>query len=166
MKRNLYLLLMATVVLFSCSEDKETADAAATSILGTWDLTALEIDEATATDDMEMGEDLLNFLTALDCYIVTLTFNEDLSLLTENSANYIQINVNPGGTGLDVPCPTEKDMDTTVYTYENGVLTFIDDNQETVTVAVVITGDTMVMSAEAFGVDNFDTGGDLVFMRR
>jgi len=166
MNRNLYLLLLATVMLFSCSEDKESNDAAANNILGTWNLTALEIDEATATDDMEMGEDLLNFLTALDCYIVTLTFNEDLSLLTENSVNYIQINVNQSGTGLDVPCPTEKDEDTTVYTYENGVLTFIDDNQETVSVAAVITGNTMVISAQEFGVDNFDTGGDLIFTRR
>ena len=166
MKRRLYLFLMATAVLFSCSEDKIAAETAANSILGTWNLTGLEIDEATATDDMEMGVQLLNFLTALDCYIVTLTFNEDLSLLSENSANYIQINVAPGGTGLDVPCPAEKDTDTTVYTYENGVLTFIDNNQETVTVAVVITGNTLVMSAQEFGVDNFDTGGDLIFTRR
>ena len=165
MKRRLYLFLMATAVLFSCSEDKIATETATNSILGTWNLTGLEIDEATATDDMEMGVQLLNFLTALDCYIVTLTFNEDLSLLSENSANYIQINVAPGGTGLDVPCPAEKDTDTTVYTYENGVLTFIDNNQETVTVAVVITGNTLVMSAQEFGVDNFDTGGDLIFTR-
>ena len=166
MKRRLYLFLMATVVMFSCSEDKIATETATNSILGTWNLTGLEIDEATATDDMEMGVQLLNFLTALDCYIVTLTFNEDLSLLSENSANYIQINVAPGGTGLDVPCPVEKDTDTTVYTYENGVLTFIDNNQETVAVAVVITGNTLVMSAQEFGVDNFDTGGDLIFTRR
>lgn len=166
MKRNIYLLLLATAVMFSCSEDKESTDADANSILGTWDLTALVIDEATATDDMEMGEDLLNFLTAQNCYIVTLTFNEDLSLLTENSANYIEINVNAQGTGLDVPCPSRSDSDDTVYTYENGVLTFIDDNQETVTIDVSITGNTMIMSAQELGVDNFDTGGELVFTKR
>ncbi len=166
MKRNLCFLLMVTAVLFSCSSDKEAIDTASNSILGTWDLTALQLDETTATDDMEMGQDLLNFLTAIDCHIVTLTFNEDLSFITENSVNYIQINVNSNGSGLDVPCPTEKDTDDSVYTYENGVLTFVDDNQETVSVEAAITGNMMVISAQELGVDNFDAGGDLVFTRR
>ncbi len=163
--RKLSLLLIAVAAVFSCSSDKENV-VDENSILGTWDLTALEIDEATATDDMEFGQDILDFLTAQQCYIVTLTFNEDLSVITENSADYLQINVNPGGTGLDVPCPTEKDTDASTYTFDGEVLTYIDDNLETVTVSIEISGNTMTVSAIDLGIDNFDDGGQLIFTKR
>lgn len=163
--RKLSLLLITVAAVFSCSSDKDN-DVDENSILGTWDLTALEIDEATATDDMEFGQDILDFLTAQQCYIMTLTFNEDLSVITENSADYLQINVNPGGTGLDVPCPTEKDTDASTYTFDGEVLNYIDENLETVTVSVEISGNTMTVNAIDLGIDNFDDGGQLVFTKR
>ena len=165
MLRKFVLTVITAGMLFSCSSDKEDGTNP-TSILGTWDLTALQIDESNATTDEEFGKEILDFLTAQQCYIVTLTFNADLSVVTENSGNYIEINVNSGGTGLDIPCPTESDTDVSTYTFDGEQLTYIDDSLETVTVTVQISGNTMRISAVDFGVDNFDTGGQLVFTRR
>jgi len=165
MLRKVCLMLMTASLLFSCSSDDEKG-ANANDIIGTWDLTALQIDENNATTDEEFGKEILDFLTDQQCYIITITFNEDLSVVTENSGNYLEINVNQGGTGLDIPCPTRSDTDTSTYTFDGETLTYIDDSLETVTVTVQISGNTMTISAVDFGVDNFDTGGQLVFTKR
>ncbi len=165
MLRKICFVFMTASLLFSCSSDSE-GGADANDILGTWDLTALQIDENNATTDEEFGKEILDFLTAQECYIITITFNEDLSVVTENSGNYLEINVNQGGTGLDIPCPTQSDTDTSTYTFDGETLNYVDDNLETVTLTVQISGNTMRVSAVDFGVDNFDTGGQLVFTRR
>ena len=165
MLRKICFVLMTASLLFACSSDDEKG-ADANDILGTWDLTALQIDENNATTDEEFGKEILDFLTDQQCYIITITFNEDLSVVTENSGNYLEINVNPGGTGLDIPCPTQSDTDTSTYTFDGQTLNYIDDSLETVTVTVQISGNTMTINAADFGVDNFDTGGQLVFTKR
>ena len=75
MKRNLLMLFVATAFLFSCSSDKD--DENNDSIVGTWDLTAYEIDAESATDDQEFAQEILQFLSAIDCSILSYTFNED-----------------------------------------------------------------------------------------
>ncbi|MCW5516278.1 lipocalin family protein [Muriicola sp. Z0-33] len=166
MKRNVLMLLMAAVVAFSCSSDKEDAGSEASNIEGTWDAHELMIDNATASDDEKNGRDLLNFLTAKDCFILSLTFNQDLTVITENSVNYLEINVNGSGTGLDVPCPTQSDMDNSTYTYDGQVVTFVDENAQTVSVDVSISGNTMTVDAADLDIPNFNTGGQLIFIRR
>ncbi|MBT8177908.1 MAG: hypothetical protein HKP60_02120 [Eudoraea sp.] len=165
MLRKICFVIMTASLLLSCSSDDEKG-ADANDILGTWDLTALQIDENNATTDEEFGKEILDFLTDQQCYIITITFNEDLSVVTENSGNYLEINVNQGGTGLDIPCPEQSDTDTSTYTFDGETLNYIDDSLETVTVTVQISGNTMTVNAVDFGVDNFDTGGKLVFTKR
>ena len=166
MKRNVLMLFVAVALTFSCSSDKEESQTDASSIEGVWDAIELMIDNDTATDDEKNGRDILNFLTAKQCYILTLTFNEDLSVITENSVNYVQINVNGSGTGLDIPCPTESDMDNSTYTYDGQVLTFVDANAQTVTVDVSISGNTMTVDAADLDIPNFNAGGQLIFRKR
>jgi hypothetical protein len=165
MRNTVVIFLLGILLISSCSTDK-TSENPDNSILGTWDLTALTIDEATASDEEEFGQDILNMLTASNCYLVSLNFNEDLTLVTEDASNYLEIGVNPGGTGLDVPCPSQRDMETTTYTYADGVLTFIDDNQETISVDLTISGGTMTVAAQELGVENFNAGGELIFTKR
>jgi len=165
MRKIVVILFLGSLLISSCSTDK-TSDNTDNSIIGSWDLTALTIDEATASDEEEFGQDILNMLSATDCYLITLTFNEDLSLVTEDASNYLEIGVNPGGTGLDVPCPSQRNMETTTYVYEDGVLTFIDDNQETVSVNLSMSGSTMTMAAQELDVENFNAGGELIFTKR
>jgi hypothetical protein len=165
MRNTAFIFLLGTLLISSCSKDKSN-DNPDNSIVGTWDLTALTIDEGTATDEEEFGQAILNMLTASDCYLVSLSFNADLSLITEDASNYLEIGVNPGGTGLDVPCPSQRDMNTTTYSYVDGILTFVDENQETVSVELTISGSTMTMAAQELGVANFDAGGELIFTKR
>jgi hypothetical protein len=165
MKRNLLTLFIATALLFSCSSDKDDSNQD-NDIVGSWVLTALEIDESTASDDEKYAQDILSFLSAINCSIMTITFNADLSVITENSGNYLEINVNPGGTGLDVPCPTQKDTSIDSYMFEGGVLTYIDENEVETTVNAEISGNTMRVNATELDFTNFNDGGVLVFTRK
>ncbi len=165
MKRIVLLLIIAAALVVSCSSDKENEGSDPNDIVGTWDLVALEIDETTATDDEEFAKELLDFLSALDCYILTYTFNADGSVISENKGNYLVINANPGGSGLDIPCPSEKDTEIDEYLFNGEVLTYIDETGET-DVAVEIMGNTIRISATDLDVENFDDGGTLVFARR
>ncbi|WP_297702916.1 hypothetical protein [uncultured Eudoraea sp.] len=165
MKRNLLTLFIATTLLFSCSSDKDDLNQE-NGIIGSWELTALEIDDSTASDDEKFAQDILSFLSEINCSLMTITFNADLSVITENSGNYLDINVNPGGTGLDVPCPTEKDTSVDSYMYEGGVLTYIDENQVETTVNVEISGNTMRVNATELNFADFNDGGVLIFTKR
>ena len=136
------------------------------SIVGTWDLTAYEIDEATATDDQEFAREILEYLALIDCTILSYTFNEDGTVISTDSGDYLEINVNPGGSGLELPCPTESDVEDGMYTYEDGVLTYIDEVDGNTTVEVEIMGNTIRINAADLGIDNFEDGGTLVFTRR
>ena len=165
MKRNLLVLFIATALLFSCSSDKDDTNQE-NDIIGSWELTALEIDDNTASDDEKFARDILSFLSALDCSLLTITFNADQTVITENSGNYLDINVITGGTGLDVPCPTEKDTSVDSYLYEGGVLTYIDENEIETKVKVIISGNTMRVNAVELDFANFDDGGELIFTKR
>ena len=158
------MLFAATALLFSCSDDKD--DENNDSIIGTWDLTAYEIDEETATDDQEFAQEILDFLTALDCTILSYTFNEDGTVISEDRGDYVEIDVNPGGTGLDIECPTDSDVEEGMYTYEEGVLTYIDEVEGNTEVEVNIDGNRIRIGAAELGIDNFEDGGTLVFTRR
>ena len=165
MKRNILLLFAATALLFACSDDKDDDNADPNDIIGTWDLTGLEIDPETATDDEEFAAEILDFLALTNCYILTYTFGEDGTVVEENSGNYLEINVNPGGTGLDIPCPTEADTDEDEYTFDGTTLTYFDEEGET-SIQVDIDGNTIRISATDMDIENFDDGGTLVFTRR
>ena len=165
MKRTVLLLVTVATLLMSCSSDKDNEGSDPNDIVGTWDLVGLEIDDTTASDDEEFAKELLDFLAALDCYILTYTFNEDGSVISENKGNYLEVNANPEGSGLDIPCPTEKDTEVDEYVFDGETLTYIDETGET-EVNVEIIGNTIRISATDLSVDNFDDGGTLVFARR
>lgn len=165
MKRNLLALYMVTALLFSCSSDKDDTNQE-NDIIGSWELTALEIDDNTASDDEKFARDILSFLSALDCSLLTITFNADQTVITENSGNYLDINLITIGTVLDVPCPTEKDTSVDSYLYEGGVLTYIDENEIETKVNVNISGNTMRVNAVELDFTNFDDGGVLIFTKK
>lgn len=165
MKLKIILLLFVIGTMLSCSSDKDN-EGGSNSIVGIWDLTELKINESTASDEAKFGRDMLNYLSARNCYILTINFKSDLSLVTESKGGYVEVNVGEGGTGLDIPCPTQKDTETTAYTYASGVLTVLGDNSETVTVNVSISGNTMTINAADLDIENFNDSGQLIFKRR
>ena len=166
MERYSLLYILAAFLIFSCSSDKVEDVVDANSIIGTWEATDLMINSETASDDAKNARDILNFLTAKDCYILSFTFNSDLTVTAQNSYNYVEISVNSAGTGLEIPCPTESDMEASTYTFDGMVLTILDGNGETVDVDVTIDGDTMAVDAADLDIPNFNDSGELIFIKR
>ena len=158
---------MATALICSCSKDDDKSnETGANAIVGSWEATALNIDDQTASEDAKNGSDALDFLTAKDCYIITFNFNEDLTVVAENSVNYLSIGVNAGGTGLDIPCPTEKDTDNSTYTYDGSSLTILDSEGETITTKATVDGSTLTIDASGLDIPNFNASGELLFRKR
>ena len=166
MQRYSFLYILAAFLIFSCSSDKVEDVADASSIIGTWEATNLMINNDTASDDAKNARDILNFLTAKNCYILSFTFNSDLTVTARNSSNYVEISVNSAGTGLEIPCPTDSDTEASTYTFDGMVLTILDSNGETITVDVTIDGDTMAVDAADLDIPNFNDSGELIFSKR
>lgn len=166
MKRSLLFLCLGVSALFSCSSDKDenNDDNSSNNIVGTWDATELRINNDTASDDAKFGKQILDFLTDKDCYVITLQFNEDLTAVATNAANNVEVNATP--TGLDVPCPTESDSESSTYTYDGSVVTFLDGNGQQVEVRVTVQGDVMTVNAADLEIPNFDDSGELIFQKR
>lgn len=168
MIKNIYFLLGFTLILVSCSSDKNEAatqeEVALNAIIGTWDATELSIDNATANDNTKLAKGILDLLTDKNCYIVTLMFNEDLTAQATNSAGYVEINLT--GSSLDVPCPTQSDMQNSTYTYDGKVVTTTDANGNTITIDVSIDGNTMTVDATDLEIPDFTDSGQLIFEKR
>jgi hypothetical protein len=166
MKKSILFLFVATSLLFSCSSDKDEngEDSSSNDIVGTWDATELKINNETASDDAKFGKKILDFLTNKDCFIITLQFNQDLTAVATNAANYVEVNAN--ATGLDVPCPTQSDTESSTYTYDGSVVSFIDADGQQIEVRVTVLGDIMTVNAADLEIPNFDESGELIFRRR
>ena len=164
MKRSFLTLILIAGILFSCSSDNDGDPQGGDAIVGAWQATELKIDNETARDDAKFGRDILDHLTAKQCYILTLTFNADLSVVSESSANYVEVNATP--TGLDVPCPSEVDTEASTYEYDGVVLTYVDSDLNTTNINVSITGNTMSVDAAGLDIPNFNASGELIFQRK
>ncbi|MEO9481122.1 MAG: hypothetical protein ABJO28_10815 [Maribacter dokdonensis] len=165
-----HILCIAGIVLtlISCSSDKDEtqteAEVQSTAIIGTWDATELKIDNETASDDAKFGKQILDFLTADNCFIITLQFNEDLTASASNSANYIEVNAT--ATGLDIPCPTDSDVNESTYTFDGETVTTIDENGDELAIGVSIEGNIMTVDASDLDIPNFSEDGQLIFVKR
>ena len=166
--KHILFFLGIALVLISCSSDKNDGEAevqvASTAILGTWDATELVIDNATASDNTKFAKGILDLLTDKDCYVVTLTFNEDLTASASNSANYVEVNAT--GTGLDIPCPTEADLESSTYTFDGTTVTTTKSNGEVLNINVSIDGDVMTVDAADLEIPNFSDDGQMLFVKR
>ena len=164
MKRNVLALLMASAFTFSCSSDKDEDVQDGNAIVGSWQATELRIDDTTASDNAKYGKQILDFLTAKGCYILTFTFNEDLTVVAENAVNNLEVNAT--ASGLDIPCPTESDDDSATYTYDGKVLIFVDADGETINVSATVEGNTLIIDAAGLDISNFNDSGELIFEKK
>lgn len=167
MYKSIFSFIVLSLLFFSCSSDKnnETSEEVAlNAIFGTWDATELRINSDTASDDAKFAEQILDFLTNNDCSIITLQFNEDLTATASNSANYLEINATT--TGLDIPCPTQSDTESSTYTFDGSTVTTIDANGDTLIIDVSIDGNVMTVDAADLEIPNFTDSGQLIFVKR
>ncbi|MGF1558159.1 MAG: hypothetical protein ACFCUL_03650 [Flavobacteriaceae bacterium] len=165
MKLNFQVLLITSALIYSCSSDENNVEDTidVNAILGEWQATELQINDQTASDNAKFGKQILDYLTARDCYILTFNFNADLTVTAENSANYLEIGAT--ASGLEVPCPTQTDTSSSTYTYDGSVLTTIDESGNQVSVDVTINGDIMTVDAADLDIPNFNDEGKLIFMK-
>lgn len=163
MKFKFSAFFLSIALVFSCSNDENKSNTSE-AIVGTWFATELQIDNATATDDAKNGRDALNFLTAKDCYVIKFVFNQDLSVTAENSVNYIEVNAT--ATGLDIPCPSQKDTDQSTYTFDGSTLSILDSSGSAVTTSAMVEGNTLSVEASGLDIPNFNASGQLIFQRQ
>jgi len=163
MKRNVFIVFLTAILFISCSKDENNqVDAAdpASAIIGSWRATEFVAADPNSSN-VNLGAEILANLTAEQCYIITFTFNSDMTLIGESSVNYLQINAT--ATGLEVPCPTQKDTESSTYTYDGTTLTTVDTDGVTVMVKVSIDGTTMSADAADLDIPNFDAAGEIIF---
>ncbi len=166
MKYKIVMLFLASGLIFSCSkgDDNKETETEQNAIVGEWQITELQINDQTASDIAKFGKQILDDLTEKECIILTFNFKSDLTVTSVNSANHLDINATP--TGLDVPCPTEFDTETSTYTYDGSVLTTIDENGQTILLDVTVNGDIMTVDASDLDIENFNDEGQLIFKKK
>ncbi|MEZ4968662.1 MAG: hypothetical protein R2814_03170 [Flavobacteriaceae bacterium] len=166
MNINFLTLLLVVGLFFSCSSDSDDNNSEEDSIVGVWQAYELKVNNDTASNDEKNARDLLAFLTAKECYVLSFDFKQDLTVTIENSIQYLEIGLNSEGNGFDIPCPTEKDTETTVYVYAEGKLTYTDEDWQEVSVSIAIEGDVMTVDAADLDIPNLNAGGQLIFKRK
>jgi len=161
MKLRIFLSVLFGALLLSCSSDD--GDSGSNSIVGTWDLVALELDGATPEE--EAAEQLVSLLALQGCYLITLDFDADGTALFQTSLSNLDYSGLLTG-GLSIDCPTESETETATYTYENGQLEITDSSGITETVGVNLSGDRLTFDLEGSEFDEIGSSGSLIFERR
>lgn len=147
--------------MLSCSSDD--GDSGSNSIVGTWDLVALELDGTTPEE--EAAEQLVSLLALQGCYLITLDFDTDGTALFQTSLSNLDYSGLLAG-GLSIDCPTESETESATYTYENGQLEITDSSGITETVGVSLSGDRLTFDLEGSEFDEIGSSGSLIFERR
>lgn len=160
MKRNLFLLFIVSTLLFSCSKDEN--EDSANLIVGTWRATEFQAADPNSST-LNFGAEILANLTAEECYVLTFAFNADLTVVVENAINYVVPDATP--TGISVDCPTQKDTESSTYTYDGSVLTIVDQDGMTQLIKVTIDGNVMTVDATDLDVNNLDAAGSVIFSK-
>ncbi len=165
MKRTIFTLMLISGVIFSCSSDSDNNDPVdeKNAIVGKWQATELQAADPNSSE-VDLGAEVLAKLTAEQCEILVFTFQEDLVLIAESAVNNLEINAT--ATGLDVPCPTQKDTETTTYTYDGSILTYVDTDMETKSVKATVEGNTLSIDATDLDIPNLNGAGQLIFTRK
>jgi hypothetical protein len=160
MKIRIFLSVLFGVLLLSCSSDD---DSGSNSIVGTWDLVALELDGTSPEE--EAAEELVSLLVLQGCNLITLDFEESGTASFQSSLGYIDYSgLLAGGLGID--CPAESDTESATYTYENGQLQITDSSGITETIGVILSGDRLTFDLEGSEFDDIGSSGSLIFERR
>jgi len=148
------------------SDDDDTDDEMSDNddLIGLWVLTELRVDESVDDDDLDFAGEILNFLVAAECDLITFNFKDDGTVDSESKANYIEIGLGAGG--LEIPCPEDSDVESTLWSLEGDQLTFVNDMQEEETITIVLEDeDTLIIAGQDIDENNY-VGADAVFIRR
>ncbi|MER3375247.1 MAG: lipocalin family protein [Allomuricauda sp.] len=153
MKKNFFTLLLAAILISSCSSDDGDGSVSA-SIVGTWD--AVEFNMAAGVDLNEDGTASENLLDELDCFASTVTFTADGGYSTATTGIYFEANED----SFSITC---DGVETTSGTYAlNGNTLTTNDEDGEVEATVTVTQDRLIVEG-----DDEDFGEvTLIFERR
>lgn len=166
MKKNVLLLFLTAFFILSCSSDSsdDSDDTPAEdTLVGTWVLTDLMIDSSVNDDDLDFGKQIIAFLQGINCDLITFTFNENSTVISDSKANFLSINVGVGG--LDIPCPTESDMESSLWVLDGDQLTISTEGEGDQVITIQLEGDTLIIPGESIDENNY-AGADAVFTRQ
>ncbi|WP_394747384.1 lipocalin family protein [Spongiimicrobium salis] len=172
MKRNLLILFLGTMFIFSCSSDSEVDTSGETEtppveevnpLVGIWDFSGLDLTGVDATTELVLINGILTALIDDGCDISTLTFNEDDTAVVEFRDFSDQLAGLGGGIPM-ISCPETLLTEEATWSLEDDQLTITQDGEEQV-LTVVLEGDTLTIPAELID-ENTLAGTGAVFTRR
>ncbi len=152
MKKNFFTLLLAAVLISSCSSDEGESDGS--SIVGTWDAIEFNMGEAVDLNDDGTASD--NLLDELDCFASTATFTAEGGYSTATTGIYFEATED----SFFITCDGVETTSGT-YTLDGNTLVTIGEEGEVESTATVTT-DRLVVTGED---DDFGQV-TLVFERR
>ena len=158
------LAIITILFLTGCSTDSENDEMLETSALvGTWNMTDVRFQEDPMDTSLNLADEIVDQLVAEDCFLVTFTFNADGTASAENKVNFIEINAD--AMGLDVPCPEQSDIETTLWSLTENELTFVNEDQEEETIKIQLEGNTLILAGDDINAENY-SGAEVVFTRQ
>lgn len=159
-----FFAFLIVVFLTSCSTDKDMVQNDASNIEGTWVVTELQVDDSSANEDVLFGAQILNLLNGINCEVLTLTFESDLSVEIDDSTSFLADSINT--TTFEITCPSQSENTLSSYTYDGTVLVILDENQEEVSVSASIEDDILSISAKDLNFSDSLNEGQLIFKRK
>tara|TARA_R110002051_G_scaffold159536_3_gene230960 strand:- start:25458 stop:25952 length:495 start_codon:yes stop_codon:yes gene_type:complete len=164
MKRIIFTAIVCATLSLSCSEDKNEDVVMGSDLVGVWEFS--ELDTANATGNVNLLNDILISLVASGCDILSYDFKSDQTV-TASFRDFTATgrDVNPGGTGLLIECPSNVITTSGVWELEGDQLSFIDTSGSIETVTVEIDGNTLTIPGEVLDEDNLE-GTKAIFIKQ
>ncbi|WP_420402118.1 hypothetical protein [Flagellimonas sp.] len=134
------------------------------NLVGEWLLSDLRFDETLNDDQLNFAKQILEYLTENECDLITLTFNDDGSSVSESKVDHLSINAGVGG--LEIPCPVEVDEEAATWALEDDQLTLTDEAMEERTITIVMEDEnTLIIDGADVDENNYD-GAEAVFIKQ
>jgi len=164
MKRIILAAIVCVTLNLSCSEDKNEDAMLTADLVGIWEFS--ELDTANATGNVNLLNDILVSLVASGCDILSYDFKSDQTV-TASYRDFTETgrDVNLGGTGLLIECPSNVVMTSGVWELDGDQLSFIDPSGSIETVTVEIDGNTLTIPGEVLDADNLE-GTKAIFIKQ
>ncbi|WP_047418911.1 lipocalin family protein [Cellulophaga sp. Hel_I_12] len=164
MKRIILAAMVCATLSLSCSEDKNEDAMIASNLVGVWEFS--ELDTANATGNVNLINDILMNLVASGCDILSYDFKSDQTV-TASYRDFTETgrDVNLGGTGLLIECPSNVIMTSGVWELNGDQLSFIDTSGSIETVTIEIDGNTLTIPGEVLDEDNL-AGTKAIFIKQ
>lgn len=152
------------MLLFACSNDgDDNKELDSASLVGTWNMTDVRFEEDPNDTSLNLADEVVDFLAAQDCFLVTFTFNVDGTVTSSDKIAYLEINAGPNG--LDVPCPSLSDTASATWELVGDQLTLIDENDTVETITVSLESNTLIIAGDEIDANNY-TGAEAVFTKQ